>query len=207
MENLATFTVETRPFPDLVKIINNHLKFLPDDVDLFILYGNETQYLKSFFPKANFIKLKEPFDLRSYNELLTSTKLWSAFLDYRKVLCFQSDSMILRPGIEEFLEMSYGYMGAPFWFQQWGANGGCSLRDPKLMYEICSKYRWNGYENEDIYFSNILNKDYNDRLAPFDICKKWGVESVFTLGSLTMHSPQTWLTEKEVLQIKNQYNG
>lgn len=144
---------------------------------------------------------------RKYNELLTSTKFWSQFLDYRRILLFQHDSVMLRKGIEEFLDMPFGYYGASFWFQPCGGNGGSSLRDPKLMYEICSKYKWDGYMNEDIYFSNTLCRDYPDRMAPKEVNERFSVESVFKLGSLFTHCPEKWLTKEECELIKNQYNA
>lgn len=206
MKQLACFIVETRNVPNLVKIINGYLKYLPSDMELFIYHGEETAYLKSFYPKATLIPLPEAhIDIPFYNALLTSSKFWTTFLDFRRVLCIQADGGALRWGIEEFVDMPYGFYGASHWFNLvCSSNGGVSLRDPKLMYEICSKYPWNGYSNEDMHFSKIICKDYPDRMAPREIRDQFSVESVFATGSMFYHSPEKYLTPEQCEEIMNQ---
>lgn len=202
---LATFIVETRNVTNLVKIINDHLKFIPKYADFYIFYGKDTAYLKSFFPKATCIPVPEPFGLQEYNKLLISADFWHEFLEYDRVLTFQSDSMILREGLEEFLAMDYGYIGAPWDFQSMGANAGLCLRDPKLMHKICTENIWDGQMNEDIMFSNILIRDYPERLAPREVCERFSVEACFKLDSLGFHDIYTWLTKKQCDLITKQY--
>lgn len=204
MKLLAAIIVDDRPLPELVPVINAHMNKLPSETDLFIFHGERNQYLTKFFDNTVFVPLVNPMNITEYNILLTSPEFWERLIGYQRVLVFQTDSMLLKSGIEEFIEMNYGYMGAPIWHTINAFNGGLSLRDPRLMYKICTKHAWDG-TNEDMWICNILNREYPDRLAPKEVCAKFSVESIFMLETLGYHSPQSWLTMEQVNQIKTQY--
>ena len=204
MNKLAACIVETRPLDNLIEIIEDHLKNLPIDTDLFIFHGRSNRFLKLIFPKAKMIEFQCTVNERIYNELLTSTQFWDHFLDYEHVFIFQSDGMILRPGIEEFYE--YDYCGSPWKFQLFGGNGGMSLRNPKIMHDICSEFQWDSTQgNEDIFFSNLMFKGNIGNLAPREVCMRWGTESIFELGTFCYHAINKHLTQEQCEKIKNQY--
>lgn len=199
---LAACIVETRPFPDLVKIINGHMKHLPASTKLFIFHGDTNNYLRAMFPEAEFHHLAGPMTLHRYNTLLTSTDFWTNFLEYDKVLIFQHDSMILRPGIEEFY--GWDYIGAPWKWQQLGGNGGISLRTPKIMYDIAKDYGMPQGWNEDVHICRIMSEYGIGKLAPREECLKFGTEAVFALNTFCYHAIDQWLTVEQCKQIKNQ---
>lgn len=204
MKKLAAFICETRPSPLLIPTINNALNNLPKDTDLFIIHGREHRFLKILFPSAKLTEWGAPMSESSYNDLLTTPKFWEMFLEYDHVLIFQTDGVILRPGVEEFYE--YDYVGSPWKFQEFGGNGGMSLRNPKIMHEICSETKWDiTMGNEDIFFSNRLYALNDNKLAPRDVCMKWGVETIFTLGTFCCHAIEKHLTLEQCNQIKTQY--
>jgi hypothetical protein len=176
--------VETRNIENIDKIIKNHTKFL----------SNEWEVIH--------IKNIQINDIRDYNNLLTSKSFWLN-IPYDNILIFQSDSMLLRNGIEEFLE--YDYVGAPWKFQNHGGNGGLSLRNKNAMIDILNKYPYNGYQNEDVYFSNVLNVMNKYKLAPREVCMKFSCETIFQLGTLGEHAIDKYLTEEECKLIRNQY--
>ena len=98
-----------------------------------------------------------------YSNLLMTSNFWKQ-IKGEKVLIFQTDSVLLRNGVDEFIE--YDYIGAPWRKPKEGqlvGNGGLSLRTVTKMIEICDKYKETEQIWEDIYFikySFVFNK-YN----------------------------------------------
>ena len=105
-----------------------------------------------------------------YNSLFKSPAFWTSF-HAEKVLIFQTDSVFLRSGIQDFLR--YDYIGAPFDIvnnpdqaklvstgvvKSGIGNGGLSLRNVGLMTEIASKYAQSSpnSQNEDVFFAHYV---------------------------------------------------
>jgi hypothetical protein len=148
--------------------------------------------------------------LLEYNQLLTKPSFWEQLSDYNRVLIIQHDSQLLRPGIEEFLQ--WDYVGAP-WRERspWartdraGGNGGLSLRNPILCRELCWVYPYNpSMGNEDVYFTHNLEM-VEGKVAPYEVCKKFSVETEFALGTLGHHAAHLHLTKDQFRQIEQQY--
>lgn len=200
--------IETREISNLYEIIvNDHLKYLPTDWALTIFLSENNKHLfagKEFDREVSFKFLSNSeLTISQYNQLLTSHSFWNT-LPYDKILIFQSDSKILRSGIEQF--MKYDYVGAAWSWQLWGGNGGLSLRSKNAMLNAISNKPYNegAHGNEDVYFSNYLHET-NGNLAPRDICEKFSVEAVFGLGSLGIHAIEKYLTPDQCKMILNQY--
>lgn len=177
--------IETRKL-DFQQIVNRHLSFLPKTWEWCVI----DEY---------------PIDsMMDYNMLLTSAPFWER-IPFDKVLIFQHDSGLLRPGIEEFLE--YDYVGAPWKFQDHGGNGGLSLRSKAAMLGVINNvpYQHILHGNEDVFYSNHLER-CGYKMAPREVCKKFSVESIFELGTLGYHAPNKHLTHSQTQQILNQYN-
>lgn len=200
---LAALIVETRPLPNLVKLIKDHMIHLPEDTQLIIYHGAENHLmLEDAFPEA-IRHVIGTMSIQLYNNLLTSEKFWESLLKWDKVIIFQHDSMILRKGVEEFYD--YDMVGAPWSFQATGCNGGMSLRTPKIMFEIVSNHPLPQGWNEDVHICRIMT-DYNiGNLAPREVGMKFGTEGIFSLGTFSYHAIDTWLTRAECDQIRNQY--
>lgn len=142
--------------------------------------------------------------LAEYNQLLTSPKFWES-IKYERVLIFQHDSELLRKGIDSFLE--YDYIGAPWKFQEKGGNGGLSLRNPEVMFEVTKAFPYNpGLGYEDVYFSNHIEK-VGGKLAPREACSEFSCETIFKLGTLGAHAIDKYFTKEECEQIRNQYKN
>ena len=140
--NAAVIT-ETRQFDP--QIIRDHLSMLPYDFELVVFCGDNTKCFWEF----NFAKYNVSINnLNDYNRLLTSRFFWDKLQQYERVLIFQTDSKILRKGIEEFYE--WDYLGAPWRFQDNCGNGGLSLRNPKVMLEMIKSIPYNGNPYEDV---------------------------------------------------------
>ena len=161
-----------------------------------------------FLPNWNLMHIKDVQinDGNDYNRLLTDPTFWNN-LKYDKVLIFQHDSMILREGVEEFLD--YSYVGAPWksdapWAMpdRRGGNGGISVRDVRAHQRLLSHQRWSHNQgNEDVFFSKNLT-----HVAPYEVCAKFGVETEFKLGTFSYHAIDKHLTPDECNQIMTQYD-
>ena len=198
--NAAVIT-ETRPKAIIPEIIEQHLSMLPDDFELIVFCSKESE---ENFMDFDYNVNKYHVNIRSlydYNMLMTSSFFWSKLLTYNRVLIFQTDSKILREGIEEFYE--WDYIGAPWKFQDKGGNGGLSLRNPKVMLEIIKSIPYNGNPYEDVFYSNNMQRF--GKLAPRNECKKFSCETIFKLGTWGHHAINSYLTKDEVRKINIQY--
>jgi hypothetical protein len=163
-------------------IVDAHIKHLPSDTILEII-------------RPNISSIKE------YNELLVSIEFWQQFKT-ENILVFQSDSMLLRQGIEAFYE--YDYVGASWNFYPYVGNGGLSFRHKSAMIKIIENKKYNG-ENEDVYFS-LGCKELGLNLAPINIANTFSCETQYHLGTLGYHAIDKWLTNQQCNQIKKQYD-
>lgn len=208
MKKLAAVIVETRKEINLIKVINDHMKFLPDYTQLFVFHGRSHRFLKTIFPEAKLTEISYEINEKAYNELLTSPEFWEQFLSYYKVLIFQHDSGILREGIEEFMEMDIDYIGSPWLFPPYRGNGGLSLRTPKIMYDVCKDMNWNPtLGNEDVAICNHMLRNNIGILAEISTCERFACESMFQLNSWGYHAIDKHLSPEECKQIRTQYGN
>jgi hypothetical protein len=207
---LCAAIVENRDI-DLEKVMNNHVPFLPKSTNYFLFTSLEL--------KDKYQNILNKFDINytihdvvldddtthGYNLLLTDYGLefWGNFINYDRVLIFQSDSGLLKDGIEKFLE--YDYIGAPYPQFPYVGNGGLSLRNPKIMHYICANYQWGRDCGEDLYFTRTMVNTNIGKLAPIEIASQFSVESIFKLNTLGYHKPWYYLGEDKWNQIKTQY--
>ena len=198
----AGVITETRPKAIIPEIIEQHLSMLPDDFELVVFCSRASE--------RNFTDYEGRFNkyivninnLPDYNRLMTSDFYWSKLLAYDHVLVFQTDSKILRPGIEEFYK--YDYVGSPWIFQPHGGNGGISLRTPKVMMETLKAIPYHpGYGYEDVFYSNNLGE--RGKLATRKVCEKFGCETIFKLGTFSYHAIKNYMNHEQIEQIENQY--
>lgn len=81
-------------------------------------------------------------------------EFWKQFTSYKRVLIIQDDGVIVRPGIEK--QLHYDYVGPPWIHSEVNkeiilmnkgllvGNGGLSIRNPRVMYDICHKFAKEG---------------------------------------------------------------
>ena len=178
--------VENRQLAGLQRIIDRHMKFLPG----WDLKHHSPQWIRSG---------------HDYNTYLTTRSFWEELIQYERVLIFQADSMILRSGIDEFME--YDFIGAPIYHIPFPAmNGGFSLRNPRAMLQCLDFREWSSvHGNEDISYCHIL-ESINGNLPTKEIATKFSVESLFSLGSFGIHQIHSYLSPQQCNQILNQYD-
>lgn len=143
----AAVIVETRPFEGFGQIVRDHLKHLPSGWALEVYCSNDN---KAFLEQElmgmeyNIHAGYTVANTMDYNKILMSTGFWSYLTQYERVLMFQTDSELLRPGIEEFLK--YDYVGAPWTVNTRGGNGGLSIRNPKAMLKAIEEHSDHWFE-------------------------------------------------------------
>lgn len=199
--------VDNRLCDDLTASIKSHMNFLTGWKLLHVV----DQKISTF---------------EDYQLLFLDYKFWES-LGLKKVLVFQKDSEIIRPGIEYFWNTPYSFVGAP-WIKDapWntrdrkGGNGGISIRDidqhiavlkKNPVEEILAKHKEMLLKiglnkpigkglSEDVWLSHNL-----ENVAPYDVSKNFSVESDFKLGTVCAHAIDRHLTKKQCLMIRNQY--
>jgi len=193
--------VETRNV-NIESVIDRHLKYLPGWECTVFHYDNfDIDNLKIDYP-VKFVKLKINIKCRKdYNVLMTSKEFWES-IPYDTVLVFQSDSGILRKGIDKFL--IWDWVGAPWTFQSWGGNGGLSIRTKKVMLDIIKKCTYTNI-NEDVWFCNIMLKNKIGILAPRHICRQFCIESIYELGTFAYHAIEIYFSNPLCQKIYSQY--
>jgi hypothetical protein len=172
--NYAAIIIDDRE--DIAKkAIQRHQRFIPKSWDIIHIqppYAGGIYSLKS---------------AKDYNSVLTNPSFWQG-CRYDRVLIFQHDSGLLKEGIQDFLE--WDFIGS--WIKNIPGcmNGGLSIRNPKVMHEICLNHRYKGmaeHGNEDIYFCNKM-RQLGYKLPNKSTCNQFAVETEFEYGSVGYHA-------------------
>lgn len=197
----ASIFIETRDFKGLNQKFKDHLRYLPG-WDAIAICSKDNEYQFTEFER---IIIDHPHNRAAYNYMITRIEFWERLSDYERILSCEHESGILRYGVDEFLE--WDYIGAPWPFQEHGANGGFSIRNPKAMIKTIEYKKYNSmYGNEDTYFCN----NFKGNLAPRSECLKFSVETEYRFGTFGYHfgsDARRFLTENQMNDIRNQYES
>jgi glycosyltransferase involved in cell wall biosynthesis len=149
-----------------------------------------------FVANVEYVMLPQSItQISEYNSFMKNASFWRS-LNASKVLLFQSDSMMLRKGIERFLE--YDYIGAPWDVEQNDrvrtaiksgelggsvGNGGFSLRSVPAMIKICEEHGAESpdEEQEDMFFARYVVKQgfkYPTPRVAYKFCREVAIQSL-----------------------------
>lgn len=131
-----------------------------------------------------------------YNTFFRDVKFWEQ-VKGEKVFTFQLDSILLRSGIDEFLE--YDYIGAPWRKPKEGSyvgNGGLSLRTRDVMIEMSKTNDVGEVIWEDIYFVKYLK---GRGVADVNVAKRFSMEDIYHPNPLGVHYPIKYI-ESDLLK-------
>jgi Protein of unknown function (DUF5672) len=194
--NYVAVIVETRKHEDLLLSIRSTMYYLNEFKSnvkwgLQIFHGSDNKDFIKFITKdwknVNCENLEvDELTKKQYNDLLMTSDFWKK-IKGEKILIFQTDSVLLRHGIDEFLE--YDYVGAPWRKSKEGqfiGNGGLSLRTKEVMINICDNYKETEHIWEDIYFIKHLK---GQGVPDIEIAKRFSMEDVFSPNPLGVHNP------------------
>lgn len=188
--------VEPRIDPKMLYIIKNHLYFLNQNNSnikwgLQVFHGTDNQefiydILKDV-KNVDYVNIGvKDFNKIEYNQYMKSSDFWSQ-VKGEKILTFQLDTLLLRFGVEEFIE--YDYIGAP-WTKpkenKFIGNGGLSLRTKKVMLDISNTHKDYEPRWEDIFFVKWLD-GYN--LPNIDTAMRFSCENIFHPNPFGLHNP------------------
>jgi hypothetical protein len=188
--------IEPRVHPNLLTVIKStmyHLNETDSNIKwgLQIFHGNQNKELAENIQLnlGNVILTNIGIDNFTHGEhsrYMESSKFWKQ-VKGTKALIFQTDSLLLRSGIDDFLV--YDYVGAP-WRKpkenQWVGNGGLSLRTVSKMIEICENNPVTEDILEDIYFMKYME---GNGVADIETAMKFSMEDVFSPNPLGVHNP------------------
>lgn len=207
--NKCAVIVEPRDHPHLEYVIRNVSYFLGDEWSVLLMHGiqntNASEILGSKLPNMGLLKLPvndlKPTSNPGYNELLTSVSFYNS-IPAETILIFQTDSILLRKGIDEFLE--FDYVGAPWCFGGMG-NGGLSLRKKSKMIEIILKtpYATSGTGAEDVYFSTLAKRTPNTKLPTIQKAMAFSVETMYHPSPLGVHDFYCYMPEPQMRSLLN----
>jgi len=190
------------------------------DIFVFTSTASESYYtdrVGKFCNVVAYAPLDVKFNIDVYNGILMSASFWKNLGGYKKALIIQDDGVLLRPGIESFLE--WDYVGAP-WLDcnenayikqnvnaELVGNGGFSLRSVKAMIDVCENHVDSKnhlfYHNlvrvpEDVYFVKAMCGKY--RIAPLEVAKKFSTEQVMCYESIGLHKAWAYNTPESVIE-------
>ena len=198
----AAVIIESRDMPVLPWTINNIIYFTQWPVIVYHSKLND-QYLQRLHLKSK-IEIKTDFTIDDYNELLVSRAFWQSLPPY--VLLFQTDSFMIRSGIEPFKK--YDYIGAPwtrknlkcFSIPKNIGNGGFSLRRRDKMLQIIDTCPYQKGIAEDIYFAHGFNQ-VRGKLPSLWMKKRFSVEHIYYSKPLAVHAPWLAFGEKKLNKL------
>ena len=188
--------IEPRLHPDLLTVIKSTMFHLnktnsPIKWGLQIFHGNQNEKLinniTTLFDNVVTVNIGvNNLTNIEHSEYMETVDFWGK-VKGNKALIFQTDSLLLRSGIDEFLD--YDYIGAP-WRKpkegQWVGNGGLSLRTVSKMIEICENNPVTEQIWEDIYFMKHMK---GIGVADIETAMKFSMEDVFSPNPLGVHNP------------------
>ncbi|HET8701864.1 MAG TPA: DUF5672 family protein [Nitrococcus sp.] len=206
--------IETRAHPALEYVVGNFIRELGIPVQLYHGKCNKDYILSTHISElarqGNVILTQLEADsltATKYNELLMSDKFWASLVGRKKILMFQTDTIVCsktRYSIDDFI--SYDYIGSnwprhrPIGLTIDGGNGGFSLRDWEKSYECIQRFPpsfWKG--GEDSYFSfhlDLMGAHVGRSLA----CSRFCTQYEFSHKSLGAHKVSC-LTMKELARF------
>lgn len=173
---------------------------------IIVYHSEKNSYLLEGLPIHKKIVIPADFNVNDYNQLLVSQGFWLSLPE--NVLIFQTDSFMLRFGIESF--MKYDYIGAP-----WSplnmeiysistniGNGGFSFRKRDKMIQIINEVPYENNLAEDIYYAQGFQK-MGGKLPPMRIHKKFSVEQIYNKKPLAVHAPWYAMNDEELDRTLN----
>jgi hypothetical protein len=198
---LVGVLVESRDHPDIESALKNFSCMLPF-ASLCIMHSaaNKNRILKILGPEPTnviMIPLPEPFGRDECMKLWTSPEFWNKFRDFQRVLIFNIDTGIRQNTILKF--MKYSYIGAHWEHQPtsdprvFQGNGGFSLRDPRIMADICRE-KCPTPSCEDVWIGWMMANTRPDAILPAskEICAEFSTEGEDFYGTFGFHDTQKY---------------
>jgi len=145
----------------------------------------------------------EGFTVRECDMMKMSPEFWEKFVDFHRVLIFNVDTGIKKNTVLRF--MHFDYIGATWYHRPAGldqGNGGFSLRNPRLMLEICTKHREDAVPPEDMYFARKIQDQCSGVCLPTQReCELFSTETRELPRTFGFHDVETYCPESRCVYI------
>ena len=197
--------VELRNHEHLETILKNTIFYLPS-FSLHIFHGNNNEeYLKNIIKDWINVKLtninKSNLVKADYSKLLKSKWFYDQ-IDSENILIFQTDVILLKNNIDQFLK--YDYIGAPWrnsgsTFGIKVGNGGLSFRKKSKMLYIIENATQN-ISSEDVFFSYHCKK-FGFNVPSVEIAKTFSVETIYYDNPFGLHKSYYFLEEHKIKKL------
>lgn len=222
VNNKVAVIVEPRRHAYLEHVVRNVMYHLGPQWNLEIItYEKNIDFIESSFPGCTLRVVGLPFPNMNqtlYNHLLMDPWFWW-HLREEHVLIFQTDCIMFRGGVDDWLE--YDYVGANYFHPQHmspkygGVQGGFSLRRRSCMLECLDKVSWKSIQyfrshhqrsplncfHEDVFFThacNILDK----QVPGIDKRKQFAIEAEFYETPIGHHgTTKSYFTDEQIARI------
>jgi hypothetical protein len=201
--------VETRSHPHLSYVMRNVMHFLDPSWGLCVVHGSENrEYVESIVSGWGEVLLIDSgigaLTPERYNDFVCCESFWRQ-VPSETILMFQSDSILRRSGIDEFLDLDY--VGAPWMHALVGnagcgpvGNGGLSLRKKSAMLDILANHEHEPGLTEDQYFSRWLYHD-GYRVPSLEAAALFSTETIYQPESLGLHKAWPYHFERPFLEL------
>lgn len=199
--------VEPRRHAALHFVLKNFTENLDTTWKILIFHGTTNKdFVKEAMSSLPSDRFLPPIQLevtnltiRQYNLLLMHHAFYQC-IPTETFLIFQTDSMILEPSyLEAFLD--YDYVGAP-WLNHGVGNGGLSLRKKRKMLDITNRILPSDMnEDQHIACQQLIPM----KKPPFEMAKRFSVETVFHERSFGIHVPWKYLRAEDMARLIERY--
>lgn len=218
--NKMAIIIEPRRNPLFEYVVRNAAFYLDNKWMLRVYHGTENaDFVREKLQSCHNVKYVnlgvENVSIEGLNRILMSIGFWKK-IDTENVLIFQTDSLLLRKGIDAFLD--YDFVGAP-WHQENEVykytdlklrvgNGGLSLRRTASMLEAlqkCDRKSWRKSrqkENEDFFYArclDILGKNMPDYHTAASFAVEVPENSSYLSTAIGLHKPFAYLNRAQML--------
>jgi hypothetical protein len=171
--------VEPRKDPYFEFVCRTMLRFTNEQWGLKVFHGTDNEkYVKDclkYVPNVLYTSLgTDNLSIPEYNKLLTSQTFYHS-IPSETFIIFQTDSCLLRNGVEEFV--MYDFIGAPWPHKNMDVgNGGFSLRNKSFCIKAIQMYEYiPTIMNEDEFFS-LCGKKLHANIPHHTIASKFSCE-------------------------------
>ena len=206
VSDVCATIVEPRAHPHLEYVLTNFSHHLPSEVNLILFHGKAAKEYVHSLPivkqllaqkRLKLVKMaRNNLKADEYNKYLKSGHFWQ-HINKSKVLVFQTDSVLCSQSpfvLQDFLHLDY--VGArTLWSNNFGGNGGLSLRDTKLSKLALKMYAKKNKSPEDVFFPKYIHK-LGGRIATKEEQDKFSTQNYFTQKSFGAHKVNSLLPKK-----------
>ncbi|KAF3771326.1 hypothetical protein M406DRAFT_344582 [Cryphonectria parasitica EP155] len=198
--------IESSIIPNLIPLMLHFTTILGPSWGI-ILFTLQDNWIEPLSPAFQRLKTSGHIEIRflpadtelsnshSVSVFLTSPWIWQQVELAKRVLLFQSDSILCaksEAAVDDYFQ--YDFLGAPIApMYGSGYNGGLSIRNPRMFLQIVREtdFATSGHEFEDQFFFAELEKR-GAELPDQNVAKTFSVETIYYETPLGYHQPQRW---------------